>query len=406
MKPLQLNVLNFPVYIAPTFWLLAGVIGMLYSNTPMTGAGISANLGPIFIYGVAVFLSILVHELGHALAWRRYGHAPQILLHGMGGRTSVQVARDRMPGPKQRLVVTLAGPGFGLALGLSIVGLTQGLSMMGLWPDMPLLSDFAMAMIWINIGWSIFNMVPLLPLDGGHAVEAAVSWAGKDGRKVALWVSVLSAAGFLALAATSGDLFFALIAFMFGGQSVRELATSYQATRDKPLFQELQRDFELIRLGDAQKADAFRAAARDFTSRSSLPQWTATIAVMWMDVAMNQGEVDDAAEAFLRLPQGANPPEAMLRRLLADLRSDGSPDAYAKAADRAHALTGDARYTLDGARAHMRTGELAEAAGLLLEAIEGGATNLWQVEHDEEFEPLVSSDVWEELKAEVRDMAR
>ena len=72
---------------------------------------------------VAVFLSVLVHEMGHALAIRALGVQPWITLYGMGGLTSHR--GGRLP-PKTQILVSLAGPAAGFALAADRGGAGQG----------------------------------------------------------------------------------------------------------------------------------------------------------------------------------------------------------------------------------------------------------------------------------------
>lgn len=65
---------------------------------------------------VVVFLGVLAHELGHALAMRRIGASPSIELDAMGGRTEWDT--QARPRPHQEMLVSLAGPAAGLLVGL------------------------------------------------------------------------------------------------------------------------------------------------------------------------------------------------------------------------------------------------------------------------------------------------
>lgn len=119
---------------------------------------------------VVVAVSILVHELGHAFAYRRYGQRASIVLWGLGGLTFGQQV---LP-PRKRIVVSLAGP-FAEILLLGIpaqIALTaMGTSGFVRNPDLySFLSDVA----WLNIAWALVNLLPLLPLDGGNVCDAVL----------------------------------------------------------------------------------------------------------------------------------------------------------------------------------------------------------------------------------------
>ena len=73
---LRFILFGFPIRVSPLFWLIAILLGSS-SGDPLQ----------ILIWVLVVFVSIVVHELGHALAFRRYGLASQIILHFSGGLT-------------------------------------------------------------------------------------------------------------------------------------------------------------------------------------------------------------------------------------------------------------------------------------------------------------------------------
>lgn len=146
---------------------------------------------------VGLFTSIVLHELGHALMARRYGIATEdITLYLFGG-----VARlRRMPrsaGPE--LLVALAGPAVNLAIiaALSPTYLVAGLI------SRPV-ADLALALISLNAGLALFNLLPVFPMDGGRVLRALLSgWLGRVRATVI-------AAGIGQVAALVGGAFFVM----------------------------------------------------------------------------------------------------------------------------------------------------------------------------------------------------
>lgn len=130
---------------------------------------LSINLGNIIemiIFAVCAFIGILIHEFGHALVARHYGLGPAVVLHGFGGMTT----HSPPVRPKEDFLITFAGPGAGLVVGLLFWGLTYLLSVLGLAPAIaqyPYLVLFIQYMTYINLIWSIFNLLPCRPMDGG-----------------------------------------------------------------------------------------------------------------------------------------------------------------------------------------------------------------------------------------------
>lgn len=109
---------------------------------------------------VVIFVSILVHELGHAFAGRRYGARPEILLHGFGGLCYLPEGDFSR---KQNILVSLAGPaaGFGLAFVSYVL-------LLSLQPQNPWVLTALGFSLWINVVWTVLNLLPILPLDGGQ----------------------------------------------------------------------------------------------------------------------------------------------------------------------------------------------------------------------------------------------
>ena len=175
------RLLGFPIRVDTSAWLVFGIVVL-----SRAGLGPEGLVDGLVRAGV-LLVSILVHELGHALAARRLGLGPVgILLHGFGGLT----ASSRPPTPRQGLLMTAAGPGAGLLLAaLSLAGLLlPGVGGTG----GAVLGEF----LGINLFWSLFNLVPLHPLDGGmlllHGLLALGVGPERTARAVR-WVSLSSA---------------------------------------------------------------------------------------------------------------------------------------------------------------------------------------------------------------------
>lgn len=157
MDALRFRLAGFPVEVLPNA-LLLGAMFFLFGlswgwSLPLIAATIAIAFG-----------SVLVHELGHALSAKAFGLGPiSIQLHGFGGLT-----RHRAPTKAWReLVIVLAGPTFGFLLaGLGIVALLVPVG----WPE--LARDALEQLVFLNVFWSVFNLLPIFPLDGGQALSA------------------------------------------------------------------------------------------------------------------------------------------------------------------------------------------------------------------------------------------
>ncbi|WP_394838362.1 M50 family metallopeptidase [Pendulispora rubella] len=217
---------SIPIRIHISFWFTAALLGM--SRDPID----------LIVWILAVLVSVLLHELGHALTGKIFGLAPQIELYAFGGATSWQ--NGNQLSSWKRVLISLAGPLTGIALGaITFVAVAQsGISPWHLdeWileaharnsiKAMAVLS-FARSMLWINLLWSLFNLLPILPLDGGNVMAhtfAALSKGG--GRRAAHIISAVVAAAIgTGLFVKFGTLYILVILYMglFSFQNIRAL---------------------------------------------------------------------------------------------------------------------------------------------------------------------------------------
>ncbi|MFT5127524.1 MAG: stage IV sporulation protein FB [Rhodothermales bacterium] len=171
---------DIPVRIHWTFWLVAVFMGM-------NGGGPVSLL----MWVLAVFVSILAHELGHALTAKAM--APQarqwIVLYSFGG-LAMSTAKLRRP---QRILQVAAGPLAGLLLGvISFLAYQAVKDAQAIYSP---LGAFLNAMMFINFIWSFFNLVPVLPLDGGHIARELLCYLNERKAEArAQFISMISAA--------------------------------------------------------------------------------------------------------------------------------------------------------------------------------------------------------------------
>ena len=142
----------------------------------------------LLLWVAAVFLSILVHELGHSLAFSYFGTQSHIVLYHMGGLAipgsfgSWNAARQRGLSHKEQMIVSAAGPFLQLALaGLALliayaaripVGLPfVGVIVQGSVTDTILPYSIVNAVVYPSVFWALLNLLPVLPLDGGQIMR-------------------------------------------------------------------------------------------------------------------------------------------------------------------------------------------------------------------------------------------
>lgn len=207
---LRFRVFGFPVSVEWFFWLTCFLLG---GGLRMESA---RDLPGILLWTIAVFFSIMVHELGHAFAGRRYGTAPIIHLHGFGGVTMFQ---GRPFNRRQNILVSAAGPAASLALGLIVLAIAPVLA--GDAPRGSAADKLTWYFLWINFFWTIVNLLPILPLDGG---QIARDLLGPKRIEITRWIGVTFAAVVAWWAFSNGLVFLGLMLAYLGFMNYQQQA--------------------------------------------------------------------------------------------------------------------------------------------------------------------------------------
>ena len=239
---LRFTLAGIPIRVHPLFWLLSILLGSS-----------SGDLIQLLIWVLVIFVSILVHELGHALAMRSYGRPSQIVLHAMGGLTIPEPVgwgnswANVALKPSQEILISLAGPGAGFLLAALVMAAVEVVGgsilttmLFGVIPipagaSIPIggraLNVLVVLLLWVNIFWGIINLMPVYPLDGGNVSRYLLLKADPwNGVRKSLWVSVIAgvlvaAAGFFVLGSIYMAILFGFLAFQ-SYQSLQGLAGS------------------------------------------------------------------------------------------------------------------------------------------------------------------------------------
>lgn len=211
----RFNLFGIPIRVTWLFWLVNAALGytsaMAVDNGYRRLAAVVADVSSpglpslLAIWVVAAFLSVLIHELGHALAFRYFGIESHIVLYHMGG-VAVPTAGFifRRGGARRRLshadqiCISAAGPllqflsailvgGIAIYWGIKVPMLTTFMELVGVKPgafnwlpvgELPK-SAWVYAMVefyvLISVWWPLFNLLPVMPLDGGHIVQNLVA---------------------------------------------------------------------------------------------------------------------------------------------------------------------------------------------------------------------------------------
>ncbi|MFI5259039.1 MAG: metalloprotease [Candidatus Limnocylindrales bacterium] len=198
-----IKVMKVPVTVGPMI-----VVGLL-------AVGVLSRLtdASLAVWVVLGFIALLIHELGHALAFRHYGVESSISFWLLGGITvpDDQAAAARLS-DRQLLVVTVAGPLVGLVIG----GVTLAAGLAAGEAARPIRVPIFL-WLFVNLGWAIFNLMPIPSLDGGQALEhLAGAVFGRAGRAVGLAAGLLASGLIAVFAAELGLYSVAFVAVVFG----------------------------------------------------------------------------------------------------------------------------------------------------------------------------------------------
>ncbi len=182
---LNFRAFRFPVRIHPFFWI--GTV--LFGSSALDAFGVAYLLAWVAI----VFVSILIHELGHAFAFRWFGSDSHVVLHAFGG---LAIPWSAVRGRWKRIVVSLAGPFAGFLL----YGIVYGSNYFFPWAtrEDPLFQRWLYdALVFVNLLWGLVNLLPVWPLDGGQVCEEVCSsFSPRNGRRLALQISIAVAGAF------------------------------------------------------------------------------------------------------------------------------------------------------------------------------------------------------------------
>jgi Zn-dependent protease len=205
---IRFSIFKIPVEVQPFFWVTLVILG------GALGADSSAEIFRILLFVIAGFISILVHELGHALSARACGAHSRITLQAFGGYAAfsgIQLTR------RQSFLVTAAGPAIQITLGLLVMLILRAL------PGQTNQNGtyFLGILMMISFFWAILNLLPVVPLDGGQMLSAIL---GPARIKITLWISIVVAitAGIL-IYTTTGSFLFPIFLAMFAWQAFQAL---------------------------------------------------------------------------------------------------------------------------------------------------------------------------------------
>ncbi|NBR47810.1 hypothetical protein EBU02_02990 [bacterium] len=222
------RIAGIDVKIHITFLLLLAYFGV---SDWRDGGAYQGVLSMAFI--LLLFLCVLLHEFGHAMAGRHYGiRTPDITLLPIGGVARMQAIPEK---PWQEFVIAVSGPAVNVAIagGLWVV--------LFLFPNLldkahPVSSEILPNLMTINLALLAFNMIPAFPMDGGRVLRAllAMKLNYLKATKIAARTGQVLAVGFVIVGLGWNPMliFIGLFVFTAARQELNDVIFREQIERD------------------------------------------------------------------------------------------------------------------------------------------------------------------------------
>jgi len=236
---LPISFFGIPVYLDPSFLLVLPILAWLIGSSVPTyaelfgiegGERLSEGVQP-YLYGLiaalGLFVSVVLHELGHSVVARLYGvDVSRITLWFLGGMAHITDMPKRKGG---EAVVGIAGPIVSYLLAGVFYALSTALPSPGEGASV-VVAGWSFVVIYlavVNFVLATFNLLPALPLDGGRILRSllAIRLSQVDATRISVGVSRVIALGLGLFGIMGGGIFMVLIAvfvFFAGGAEARQ----------------------------------------------------------------------------------------------------------------------------------------------------------------------------------------
>jgi len=263
MRPVTIgSIAGIPVRVHWSFLIALPLLALVFGQnvapaTQLLHADPRALAGPLYLWGLgltlALFLSVLLHELAHAIYARRKGAAVHdITLLMIGGVSRIGETHEA----RHEAVMALAGPGASLGIGVLAGGL-EALVPAG-WLDLRVALVLVAEM---NILLSLFNLIPAFPMDGGRVLRAllATRVGALRATQIASLVGKVFATGFVAAGILGGGIFLFLIGgFVFLGAEAENRQVKMKSALGRVRVRDLMRASSAIEAHDSVREVAAR----------------------------------------------------------------------------------------------------------------------------------------------------
>lgn len=359
---------KIPIAIYPAFWFFSGLIGLFLGQ---------GSLLQMFIWIGIIFVSVLFHEFGHALTSMVFGQKPRIELVAMGGLTYHD--GEKLPFWKQFLI-TLNGPVFGFL----IVVVATLLMKFGYVTD--LLQNIRV----VNLIWTIVNLLPVLPLDGGQLLRIVLEKVfHAKGIRYAMIVSTFIAFGFSLFLFLTQNFLGGAIFFLFAFEnfdSYRKMRGLCESDRDLDLRKELAIGELELRQGHKEQALSIFEDLKQKTKKGMI-FLTASQYAAFLNYEF--GKRKEAYDSLVSLKDRLDPEGLCLLHRLAFEENDYH--LVMELAGPAFQLTPEAEVALRSAYAAANLAQVESTIGWLQTAVQSGVENMKEIVQEKNFD-LIRSD--------------
>lgn len=371
---------KIPINIYPIFLIFITLVSLMNSY----------SVFDFFVWMVVIFISVVVHEMGHAITAVSFGQKAHIDLLGFGGLTH---RHGKRLNAWRDFLIVLNGPlaGFSLCvISYFLLRLPIHYSQNGMY----ILQLF----LYANIFWTIVNLLPVQPLDGGHLLRILLEGIfGLRGVKIALFISLLLAVGmtilFFILNSMIGGILFMFLTF----ENYRAWSTSMSLTsadQSEPLqimLKQAQADFKQ---GNPHEAIVKLEEIRKSGGKGVLYISATLLEAEILNHLHNQ---QDAYELLLPV-QNRLSSQGLI--LLQDLAYQCRQwDEAIHAGTKAYQEAPDYRIALLNAMSHAQKSEAQPAVGWLKCAFREGLANGTDILKQREFDPIRLDPVFQSFNA-------
>lgn len=361
-----------PITIHPIFWVTAAMIGYFQSE----------SLVGTLVWMAIIVVSVLFHELGHALTAYTFGKRARIELVALGGVTIHD--RGHLSFPKQFLIV-LNGPLFGFILFLGAHFVLQVPKIAAL-SIAPIIYAFKV----VNLYWTILNLLPVFPMDGGQILRIILeAILGVRGVLIALMIGTVSGALLGLTCFAFGEIFLGALFFFLGFSSFQAWKENKQLSpedNNSELKVILEKAEQQLISGQLQEAEASLLNIVEKTKDGVLHT---TSAQMLAQIYRRQKLFHKVLELLLPLKADLSPPGVLTLHEALLMEQQFQEAALLDTA--AYEAAPLAEVALGNSYAHAMLGHIEASLGWMQTAIDAGLDNAHECLQSAFFDPIRTS---------------